>query len=91
MANCFIFDGNITAYADAKMNNPSVKRFWKGFSLESGELNIINGEKNSFRFGDVALPVYPMKKNMLFMLTQTAVLLSEKITADSCADLCLYS
>ena len=50
MKNYYVFDSNVTAAADLKMNNDSVKLFWNGFCHKEGFIDFVKGDKNGNTF-----------------------------------------
>ncbi len=56
MSDAFLIPNRLTAVADPKMNNETVQKLWRGFSLTLGEIAFEQGEKNTFRLGEEPLP-----------------------------------
>lgn len=52
----FYFNEKITALADVKMNNATVKNLWKGFCFTAGDIEIQKGEQLTFKIGDTVIP-----------------------------------
>lgn len=66
MNKYFIFHEKVSAAADPKMNNSTVKRLWNSFCLTNSELEIKAGERFTFRLGDTSFPV--LKENKEYAL-----------------------
>ena len=62
MDNYFILSGRMTAAADLKMNNDTVKNMWRSFCLGDGALTLTEGPDCTFSIGTTALPELPEGK-----------------------------
>ncbi len=62
MNNDFIFSGCLSASADARMNNETVRTLWRRFCLDDSTLTLEAGAPLTFRIGDIALPTLPEGK-----------------------------
>lgn len=53
----------ILAIADPQMNNQTVKNLWSGFGLKCSEIEFEEGERFTFRIGEIELPALPCDKD----------------------------
>lgn len=67
--NKFIFNSDISAKADPKLNNPTTKSLWNGFCLKKHNISFSEGEANTFSIGDVQPPVLPEGKEFAIHVT----------------------
>lgn len=67
----YVFENEVKAVADPRINNDTVKNFWKSFCLGDGELALSAGEANTFVMGDIAAPDLPEGKEYALKVTET--------------------
>lgn len=65
-----ILDSRVTAVADERMCNDTVKKLWNSFCLTDSEFDIKTGKKLTFRLGDTALPVLKDDKEYAICVTE---------------------
>lgn len=70
MNDCFVFDGNTSAIADAAMHNDTVQKLWHSFCLNDGTLTLQKGEPLVFRMGALAPPSLPDGKEYALCVTE---------------------
>lgn len=70
MEKYFCFGKTVTAVADGKMNNDTVKKLWQSFTLGDGEIAFAPGECCTFLLGDVRLPDLPDGKEYAITVTE---------------------
>lgn len=73
MINYFVIENSSTVYADKRMHNDTVKKLWKSFCLNNGEINFENGENFTFRLGDVSIPKLSSDKEYVLTVTENGV------------------
>lgn len=56
MSNYFVLKSKMSAVADERMANETVKKLWNSFLLNDGTLDFNKGECNTFTVGNTALP-----------------------------------
>jgi len=78
MCNHFVLDHKMTAVADPKMNNETVKKLWQGFCLTLGALDLQKGEPFTFSVGNAPLPTLPEGKEYALTVTPTGAALRGK-------------
>lgn len=69
--NNFSFGANISAKADAAIDNPTFKKLWKGFCFGCSEIDFQKGEDNTFVLGDVLVPDLPEDKEYALSVTES--------------------
>lgn len=67
----FLLQEKTVAKADVGMNNDTVKKIWHGFGFTETELELSEGEKNTFVIGDAAIPALPEGKEYAISVTES--------------------
>lgn len=73
MSEFFVLNNKLTAVADQKMNNETVKKLWNSFTLTNGEISLIKGEDFTFRLGDTQLPTLSQDKEYALKIDKNGV------------------
>ncbi len=58
------------AFADPQMHNEITKKLWNGFCLKSGEIEFAEGERFTFRVGEIGLPALPRGKEYALCINE---------------------
>ena len=69
----FSFANQITAKCDPKMQNETVKKLWKSFCFDAGEISFENGAKSTFCVGDEPLPVLGEGKEYALSVSEKGI------------------
>ncbi|MBQ4050921.1 MAG: family 20 glycosylhydrolase [Oscillospiraceae bacterium] len=67
----YMFDGRAKAFADPRLINDTIRKFFKSFCLGEGELTLFSGEENTFVMGDISAPVLSEGKEYALKVTET--------------------
>lgn len=70
MNNRYQLQTLVTAKADPKMINDTVKNLWHGFTLTCSELSLTAGADNTFLVGKTELPILPEGKEYALSVTE---------------------
>ena len=62
MNNYPLLTGTVTAVADERMNNETVKKLWNSFNLTMGDIVFEKGKNCTFQLGTTPLPTLPEGK-----------------------------
>ncbi len=73
MNNFFPFGTKVTAFADERMNNQTVKNLWKSFCFGLSELTVISSDKLSFVIGSAKPPICPEDKEYSIFADENGV------------------
>ena len=73
MNKSFVLDSCITACADKKMQNDTVKKLFKNFCLGCGKLTLADGPDNTFQVGSTQLPVLPEGKEYVIHVDEKGI------------------
>ncbi len=73
MDNCFLLNKKISAVADIRMNNDTVKKLWSSFTLTSGEISFEKGEAFTFCLGNTQLPTLSKEKEYALKVDENGV------------------
>lgn len=68
--NSFVLLDKSIAKADPSMNNDTVKSLWHGFGFTELELELSDGEKNTFILGECEAPALPEGKEYAILVTE---------------------
>ncbi len=69
----FCFGNTVSAMADIKMNNQTVKNLWNGFCFKACDISLNEGEKNTFVIGQAQLPELLGEAEFSVRVDQTGV------------------
>ncbi len=69
----FLIDNKVIAYTDEKMNNETVKKLWKGFTLSISEIEIKKGNANTFIIGSTTIPILNKDKEYALRVDQNGI------------------
>ncbi len=58
------------AFADPQMSNEITQKLWNGFCLKSGEIEFAEGERFTFRIGEIDLPTLPCGKEYALCINE---------------------
>lgn len=73
MENYLIIDKNLTAVANAQMNNDTVKKLWNSFCLTLSKINFKTSEKFTFRLGTATTPILKSEKDYALTVDKNGV------------------
>lgn len=69
----FHFGKLLSAKADLRLNNDTIRSLWNGFCFTCGELELTEGEANTFCTGGMDLPELPRGKEYIVTVTQKGI------------------
>lgn len=78
MDGFFKLKNNISAVADERMINSTVKKLWNGFCFKDSEINVISGEACTFKVGDTPIPCLSENKEFSFVVDEKGISLVGK-------------
>ncbi len=65
-----IIKQTITAIGDPQMNNGIVQKLWSNFCLKSSNIEFMEGERFTFRIGEIDLPTLPCGKEYALCINE---------------------
>ena len=78
MEKYFTLSGKMTAVADMRMDNDTVKNMWRSFCLGDGALTLTAGEECTFQLGSTPLPALPEGKEYALVVDENGAAIRGK-------------
>ena len=78
MENYLTLSGEMTAAADLRMDNETVKKMWRSFCLDDGRLTLTEGPECTFRLGTTSLPELPEGKEYALVVDENGAAIRGK-------------
>ena len=73
MNDFLLGENTVSATADSRMHNKTVKKLWNSFTLTTGNIRLKKGDDFTFCIGDAQLPTLPDGKEYALSVTETGI------------------
>lgn len=73
MNDFLLGENTVSATADSRMHNETVKKLWNSFTLTTGEIRLKKGADFTFCIGNAQLPTLPDRKEYALSVTETGI------------------
>ena len=73
MNDFLLGENTVSATADSRMHNETVKKLWNSFTLTTGDIRLKKGDDFTFCIGDAQLPTLPGGKEYALSVTETGI------------------